>query len=54
MNSLQFRALLDLFMVSDPWPLTDIQQDYIEELIEYEATQRGFETWVDAYHEFKA
>lgn len=45
-----FRSLLDLFMVSDPWPCTEEGQEIIEEMLDKEAKRRGYETWVHAFH----
>lgn len=48
----QFRALLNLMMVSDPWPLSDEEHDRIDWLLDCEAQARGFDRWTEAYHEF--
>lgn len=55
MTDLQFRALLDWWMVSDPWPLSTDgwQHQELEALIVSEAQRRGYDGWADAYHEFK-
>lgn len=47
-----FRALLDLIMCSDPWPVQDdgTSQRLIELMATEEAKRRGFDTWVEAYH----
>jgi len=53
----QFRSLLDLFMCSDPWPISDQGtgdgHKTIESLLDIEAKSRGYIDWVGAYHEFK-
>lgn len=53
----EFRALLDLFMCSDPWPVVDHGDgdghDTIENLLNTEAKSRGYTDWIDAYHTFK-
>lgn len=49
MSDLEFRALLDLMVVSDPFP-TDVNRDVIENLLDREAIARGHTNWVDAYH----
>lgn len=61
----EFRALLDLFMASDPWPVTvpnetggtgrqtDLENhNAIQDCLDRNAKARGFDTWVDAYHLF--
>lgn len=54
MTNRQFRALLNLFMCSDPWPVEgefwEEERDEIEELLNQEAQKRGFESWVGAYN----
>lgn len=45
-----FRVLLDLFIFSDPWPLTEEAQREYEQVIEAEAIRRGHNGWVEAYH----
>lgn len=47
----QFRVLMDLAMVSDPWPLND-DKDVIDELLHTEARERGFDGWYVVYHEY--
>jgi len=55
MSDRGFRVLLSLFMVSDPWPLDeDVEgQQALYEFLEDQARERGFENWVDAYHNFQ-
>ena len=53
MRDLEFRFLLDLFMVSDPWPLDKQSQDVIENMLDEEAKKRGFDGWVSAFHDYK-
>jgi len=50
----EFRMLLDLFMVTGPWPsvLTDDDNETFMEMITAESHARGYEDWVAAYHEF--
>lgn len=48
-----FRVLLDLFMVSDPWPLEDdTSKGILFGFLCAEASKRGYDDWVVAYHEF--
>lgn len=50
----EFRALLDLFMVSDPWPLrSSTHETTVEMLLTTESESRGFGSWIEAYHGFK-
>ena len=55
MNPLEFRALLDLIMCCDPWPVADDgeNQRFIQLLADREARRREFPDWISAYHEFK-
>jgi len=48
-----FRVLLDWFMVSDPWPLEAKQQGMMLAFLNAEASKRGYDDWVHAYHEFR-
>ena len=46
-----FCVLLELCMVSDPWPLShghEIFTDFLDD----EARRRGFCDWIEAYHKF--
>jgi hypothetical protein len=49
MSDEQFRVLMSLVMVSDPWPLQVGKSD-IDELLDDEARFRGFCDWIAAYH----
>ncbi len=52
MEDIEYRAFLDLMMVSDPWPLEDPDSDTILGLFaDREAHNRQYENWVVAYHE---
>lgn len=54
MNDLEFRILLDLYMVSDPWPLDDSESNnVIGGLLNRESKKRGFDGWIVAFHQFK-
>lgn len=52
MKAIEYRALLDLMMCSDPWP-HGVKREPIEELLDTEARERGFDDWLDAYHNFE-
>lgn len=49
----EFRSLLDLFMVSDPWPLGDKAHGVLLDLLTCESRVRGYDYWEVAYHEHK-
>ena len=56
MDDRQFRALLDLLMCCDPYPVIDSgngtgEHDMIR-LANSEAVKRKFDGWEVAYHEF--
>jgi len=48
-----FRALLNWYMCSDPWPTTAGEHRTITAFLDAEAKRRGYENWVVAYHEFE-
>lgn len=48
-----FRALLNWFMYSDPWPTTVGEHRTITAFLNSEAIRRGYENWVVAYHEIE-
>lgn len=52
MSDKVFRALLDLFMCSDPWPASTEAEAAVLECLNEESARRGFAGWVVAYHEF--
>lgn len=52
MKESELRVLLDLYMVSDPWPLKEHADGVLEDLLNRESGERGFSSWVVAYHEF--
>lgn len=51
LNNYEFRALLDLFMASDPTPLKSDADEIVARLLYGEAQARGYDTWTIAYHE---
>ncbi len=52
MKDMQFRVLLDLMMVSDPWPLDDDARSVLVEQLHNESRKRGYDDMVTAYHSF--
>lgn len=52
MEDRRFRALLNLYMVNDPWPLTSEDDQAVHELLNEESEERGYEGWTEAYHNF--
>lgn len=47
----EFGTLLNLVMVSDPWPLGPLERDRIVEMLNEEAQSRNYDDWIHAYHE---
>lgn len=46
-----FADLLELVMVSDPWPLDGAAEDRVIDLLDDEAKRRGYDDgWIQAYH----
>lgn len=50
MNPTELRVLLDLYMVSDPWPL-EYGNETLGDFLDKESRKLGYENWVVAYHE---
>ena len=48
----EYSALMNLMMVSDPWPTTEIQKRTITDLLNEEAKRRNYDDWIEAYHAF--
>lgn len=61
MTDEEFRALLDLWMCSDPWPVMmrhsdeiDMNnQQIIEEFLNKESKLRNYDDIIEAFHDFK-
>jgi len=59
MTNTEFRAVLDWFMCSDPWPVErdvtigESNHVCVTNWLDREAKARGFDDWVVAFHEFK-
>lgn len=51
LSAQEFGALLRLFMVSDPWPTSEIDRQRMKEMLDREARSRDYDDWVHAYHE---
>ena len=49
----EFRVLLNLFMISDPWQLDNDGEDTIRSLLQKESKLRDFEDWIHSFHEFE-
>lgn len=47
----EFRVLLDLWMVMDPWPLGEGDKQRFEALLARDLDARNYMGIVDAYHE---
>lgn len=49
MGSQEFRAILDWWMCSDPFP-RPVNREIIDSWLTRESQERGYESIVDAYH----
>lgn len=49
-----FRTLLDLYMVSDPWPLDQNQKAVFFGFLTAESHKRDYTGLFEAYHQFEA
>ena len=47
----EYGTLCDWLMASDPWPLSELKRDRIEEMLNEEAEARGYDDWIQAYHD---
>ncbi len=54
MSDEQFRALLNLYMCSDPWPASPEDQETVLDLLNEQSIDRGYLDWTEAYHEHEA
>jgi hypothetical protein len=50
MTQREFRAVLDWFMCSDPWPDGPETHAIVTDWLNNMATADGWDSWVDAYH----
>lgn len=50
MKDMQFRVLLDLMMVNDPWLLGEAEQLIFMQHMRNEAKKRGYDDEIQAYH----
>ena len=53
MNDRLFRALLDAYMCADPTPWPSDVDDILTDELQEESRVRGYNSWVDAYHNFE-
>jgi hypothetical protein len=51
LSAQEFGALLRLLMVSDPWPLPEIDRKRLVSMMDEESQSRNYDGWVHAYHE---
>ena len=53
MNDIEFKAMLELVMCCDPWPVegNTENQAIIKKFVDEEATARLYSGWVEAYHD---
>jgi len=47
----EYGTLLQLMMTADPWPLAASERDRMVGMLNDEAEARGYDGWVEAYHE---
>ena len=47
----EYGALLTLVKQTDPWPVSELNQRRIRDLINKEAKARDYDSWIHAYHE---
>lgn len=48
MSIIELRALVNLLMVSDPWPLSAAERKVMVTLADRESRHWGFTDWIDA------
>ena len=48
-----FRTLLDLYMISNPWPLGQNQKAVFFGFLTAESHKRDYTDLIEAYHEFE-
>ena len=53
MTDYEFRVLLNLWMVSDPWPLSEKEGEAFHSFMERKSVGRGYTDIVDAFHNQK-
>lgn len=51
LSKMELRALCELVMVSDPWPLPGEHESVVKALLLEECHRHGYPDWVDAYHD---
>lgn len=51
LSAQEFGVLLRLLMVSDPWPLSELDRDTLVEVLNEESRSRNYDDWTHAYHE---
>lgn len=47
----QLKALCELLMVSDPWPISEEAKNQLTEYADRISRQMGFTDWIDALHQ---
>lgn len=50
-NAQEFGTLCDWLMASDPFPLSTSKRKRIEAMLNDEAERRGYDDWIQAYHD---
>jgi len=49
----EYVALLNWYMSSDPFPTDPATETVVKDILNEEAEKRGFDGWVEAYHEIE-
>jgi hypothetical protein len=52
LSAQEFGALLRWKMQSDPMPVSEVDSDRVIGFLNDEAESRGYDDWVEAYHDF--
>lgn len=47
----EYGTLCDWLMASDPFPLEKSRRDRMEYMLNKEAERRGYDDWIQAYHD---
>ena len=45
-----FQIMLEWFMVSDPWVLSEESHKHMQDFLNAASIIRDYENWIDAYH----
>lgn len=51
MTDKEFSVAMEWMMCSDPFPLCEDKHKVLWEMLDREAQDRGYDDWIQAYHE---